>query len=519
MAMMTAPESGVTVRMYRQGHGDCFLLAFAPKDGGERPVFMMIDCGNKPGSEIELDGEKVTADDVVADIRDACGGRLDIVVVTHEHQDHVNLLGKFRDFEIGEAWFAWTEDPADDLANELRRRHNDQLRGLLGARHAMAERLGAGADAKLFEQLDELLSLELDGEETEATAAIIDRALADMADASTPLGFGAGDEVFGISNKNAMKVIRDRAENGLHFFSPHESPREVPGSAGALAFPLGPPRREDLLEDEDPVGDEQFGHLVGSGLSFFSATRGSEAKSDPKMPFAPSTARRLDALPTPSAKKVDAADSFFLERYGQPDDDAPDAWRRIDTEWLFAAEEFALKLNEGVNNTSLVLAFELPTTKKVLLFVGDAQRGNWISWDDDKFEFDGRTATCKELLSRTVLYKVGHHGSHNATLTGDANTDEPGLAWMAEGAFAEEFIAMIPANREWAMGKSRPWNHPLPAIKHALFQKARGRIFQTDEGLPTRPSFVTDAEWTRFETDCAVKGSETFLEVTISDEA
>ena len=26
--------------------------------------------------------------------------------------------------------------------------------------------------------------------------------------------------------------------------------------------------------------------------------------------------------------------------------------------------------------------------------------------------------TTKDLLARTVLYKVGHHGSHNATLNG-----------------------------------------------------------------------------------------------------
>ena len=30
---MTAPDSGVTVRMYRQGLGDCFLLAFATRRG------------------------------------------------------------------------------------------------------------------------------------------------------------------------------------------------------------------------------------------------------------------------------------------------------------------------------------------------------------------------------------------------------------------------------------------------------------------------------------------------------
>ena len=33
MPKLELPDSGVIVRMYRQGHGDCFLLAM-PCDGG-----------------------------------------------------------------------------------------------------------------------------------------------------------------------------------------------------------------------------------------------------------------------------------------------------------------------------------------------------------------------------------------------------------------------------------------------------------------------------------------------------
>ena len=43
MAPMKTPDSGVTVRMYRPGFGDCFLLAFRKRDGD--PFYMMIDCG------------------------------------------------------------------------------------------------------------------------------------------------------------------------------------------------------------------------------------------------------------------------------------------------------------------------------------------------------------------------------------------------------------------------------------------------------------------------------------------
>lgn len=69
------------------------------------------------------------------------------------------------------------------------------------------------------------------------------------------------------------------------------------------------------------------------------------------------------------------------------------------------------------NNSSLVLAFELVQSKKVLLFVGDAQIGNWKSWF--RVEFEASAVKARDLLSRTVLYKAGHHSSHNATLLED----------------------------------------------------------------------------------------------------
>jgi beta-lactamase superfamily II metal-dependent hydrolase len=49
---------------------------------------------------------------------------IDLAILTHEHQDHLNGIWKkndpyFEDFEIEEAWVAWTEDPDNDLANTI----------------------------------------------------------------------------------------------------------------------------------------------------------------------------------------------------------------------------------------------------------------------------------------------------------------------------------------------------------------------------------------------------------------
>ncbi len=59
-------------------------------------------------------------------------------------------------------------------------------------------------------------------------------------------------------------------------------------------------------------------------------------------------------------------------------------------------------------------------------------------------------------MNRAVLYKVGHHGSHNATLSGTAADEHPNLSWLGQGDAAREFTAMITAVNEWAMTQNHP---------------------------------------------------------------
>lgn len=65
----------------------------------------------------------------------------------------------------------------------------------------------------------------------------------------------------------------------------------------------------------------------------------------------------------------------------------------------------AAALDNAVNNTSLIIMIECGDA--MLLFPGDAQ---WGSWNAILEHPKG-----KALLARTNFYKVGHHGSHNAT--------------------------------------------------------------------------------------------------------
>ena len=504
MARLEAPTDGVAVRMFRQGHGDCFLLAF-PRPQGRKPCYVLIDCGMKPGSQAFLPHNKALKDFVAEDLKEACGGRIDLAILTHEHQDHLNGIwlkndAPFKDFQIDECWVAWTEDPDNDLANTLRERHKDQLLGLLEARKQLA--LAAGENATV-RRLDQMLALELGGDGENMS---MDAMLAAAADPEKS------------QNKQGLKLVKDKAmaKRGCFFLYPGVEPIAVEGTKGVRAFVLGPPEDDELIADEDPHGDEGFARE--HSFSFGEAIRQNGGQKTP--PF-----RRHYCVPTADA--LGDGSAFFSKRYGNGTgaDDTTDgapvgdnpSWRRIDADWLYSGEMLALKLNKGINNTSLVIAFELPQTKKVLFFAADAQRGNWFSWKDVTFQDGAATVKAKDLLARTVVYKVGHHGSHNATLDGTLADDYANLSWMAQGAHADEFVALITAVNEWAMTKNDPpWVHPLPSIKTALVKKAQGRVLQIDEDAPAKPANMSAAKWKQF-TDRLVV-SELFFDVTVRDQ-
>lgn len=440
--LLPSPNS-VAIRMYRIGHGDCFLLAFATDDA-KKPTYVLIDCGYKPDSEEVI---HTNADEVVEDLREATGGRIHVAVLTHEHQDHVNGItpARFANIEVDELWLAWTEDPDDDLANELRQKWHDQLLQLLSAR----QRLAAGGQDERVRALDQFLALELGAE---------------------GLTLELGVDALGVTKKQSMKIFKDKAGPNIRFLRPHEGVLTVPRTQDVKVFPFGPPRSEKLLRSMDPKDGEAFPR---DHFGFFLGQLG-EPGDGPARVFSGTTSIHWDTAL--------AEDGFVKSHYAK----AEDEWRRIDREWTQTAEMLALDHSKYTNNTSLVLAFEMGAGGKVLLFAADAQRGNWISWaGPGKSWQDGqRTVTPKDLMARTVVYKVGHHGSHNATLFGELDDEHPNLSWMATEAGARrEFVSMITAVREWAMKQDPPWDHPLQSIREALHEKGEGRVFQTDTDL------------------------------------
>lgn len=491
------PVGGAIVRMYRIGHGDCFLLAF---NGVSKPIYVLIDCGYKPGSP---DYINTKPDDVVADIRAVTGAHIDVAVITHEHQDHVNAITKkrFEGFTIGEVWFAWTESADDKLARRLRKKYSDRLRALVAASNRLA-----AADPDLAARINELIALEIGGEEKTSLTSI------------AALAVGGT-----WTNKDSMKLLRDLSAVEARSIYPHKEIIQLPGSNTVRVFALGPPYDEDQLKDLDPHDGEGFPqHRIAgksSIASFAAAVTGPTGYAD--SPFSARHCIRLDEINFDSILA-----KWYAKYYGSGEaetsdqaadqDEVPSAakFRRIDHDWLQSAENIALAMGNDTNNASLVLAFEVGKGGKVLLFAADAQRGNWASWAAKSFDDGNNKVHVRDLLGRTVFYKAGHHGSHNATLSGIASSEHPNLSWLGRGKYAGEFTAMITAVRKWAIGAAG-WDHPLKSIKEALLDKCAGRVFQTDTDFERmkKPEHAGERPWKSFQSHAS--GSNLYFDYRI----
>ena len=169
-----------------------------------------------------------------------------------------------------------------------------------------------------------------------------------------------------------------------------------------------------------------------------------------------------------------------------------DAWRQIEDDWLDSAGQLALNLDSDTNNTSLVLAFELKASGRILLFPGDAQIGNWLSWAKLSWRVgdgvDRRTVKAEHLLARTVFYKVAHHGSHNATLR------QQGLELMTHDELVANAAGEPRDGKRRGSGKCRS-----TLLFRRLEEGTKGRILDRDTFLPKKnPGPLTAEQWRRF---------------------
>jgi hypothetical protein len=160
------------------------------------------------------------------------------------------------------------------------------------------------------------------------------------------------------------------------------------------------------------------------------------------------------------------------------------------------AADLALQLDSMTNNTSLAVAVERIADGKVLLFPADAQQGNWLSWHDADLKWTvrgpggagpARQITAADLLRRTVFYKVGHHGSHNATV------NDQGLELMGREG---DLTAFIPLDRAVALSRNPKgsWKMPARNLYRRLLEKCRGRVVRSDLGWAADAASAEDRE-------------------------
>ena len=458
-------STSVSVRMYRQGFGDCFLLTL--KDDGADPHYVLIDCGVVEHSRVK---------DVVQEIATTTGGHLDVVAVTHDHADHVSGFQQAKDdfapITLGELWFAWTEDDSDPVTSAIKKAR--------GAKLAALSALASGAQAA---------GLTL----SPAVGTALEFAGYAVGEGAPAVGRPGLGEIKPASS--GMQDIRDHAKDAgakILYRLPGEGPFYLDGVQGARFYVLGPPHDEKTIDATKIIksGEDiyELTASLGADASFLSAAvarltppgQGDPWDDAAEMGYPFDVVHRLpyelgqdDKITPPSD---DTAAAFFREHYSCGEDNQ---WRRIDSDWLGTAGQLAMRIDDDTNNTSLVLAVELVESGKVLLFPGDAQIESWQTWSACTFSFEehGKKVerTGAELLGSVVFYKVGHHGSHNGTAKVD------GLELM----ISHDLVAMIPTDPTYSKvvnQKTTGWYMPEEHVLAALESKTRGYVVQANPG-------------------------------------
>lgn len=471
--------NAVTIRMYCQGLGDCFLLSF-PKKTGKEPYRILIDCGVLQKTPNEAERLRHVADDLLK----VSGGKIDLLVITHEHWDHIAGFSHANDIfakiQFERVWLSWAENPNDPDAQFVKKELGKKKRQVQAALKAAGTLgLSPGGDSPVEKELQttEQIMNFLGPDDTAPTA---------LAAAKKSAGGGPKKLTLG----EAMDWLRAKVQPG-DWRVPGDV-RSLPDVDGVKVYVLGPPKATASIRKMDPSGNQGYRHRAASFMGAVESFARDPEGADTQGPFD-------DRY---SINESDArVDPFFREYYGFTDDylgDDDTAWRRIESTWLGGVGQLALQLDTGINNTSLALAFELPGGR-TMIFPGDAQIGNWLSWDDVTFKDEkGQTlfVKSKELLNRAVFYKVGHHGSHNAT------RKEGGLEEMTSG----DLIAMIPTDEAFALTQSPPhgWKMPFHDLYVALKKYTNSRIARADYDKSEVPQVLDDPKeaspaWKRFE--------------------
>lgn len=362
----------VRVRMYQVGFGDCFLVSVeydGPLSDGRAERHLLIDFGTSHSPREGMARGRMA--DVAALIEAHTGGQLDVLVVSHRHRDHL------RGFEVAAGGAimkrlapklvlrSWTEDPelsatADGPAAE----------------RAPAAAGADGADGPAGDGAAGPISAA-----SVRYAALIAQAQEHVARLSGLVGLdedirtAAEDQ---LKNADAVALLDElsRDGRGRYLYAGMDAgiADVIPGLAATV---LGPP----TVDQDQRVAKQRENHPEYwlTALDASLRVAGSAADADTPAP--------VSLPPGPVRWLVD----------------------RLADQRSHSAARLVRDLDDALNNTSVILLLEVGDL--TLLFPGDAQIENW----QHTLERLPRDAKLRDRLARVDLYKVGHHGSRNAT--------------------------------------------------------------------------------------------------------
>jgi hypothetical protein len=310
-----------------------------------------------------------------------------------------------------------------------------------------------------------------------------------------------------IETQNALDHVKNKlakGKSGIQYFLPGKIIDGVDGLPGIRIYVLGPPKNEKLNKDKPSAGKKKevyFGETNTSMMGFVKGVlkmAGLEQGFDDGSPFT-----NVAVL-----KKEDAEKHGYYQQTYFAD---KENWRTIEDDWLDIAGSLALQMDNDTNNTSLVLAIELINDEKVLLFPGDAQVGNWLSWHDQTWKITKNNKTenvsAETILNRTVFYKAGHHASHNATLK------TLGLELMNH----PDLVTFVPEKEDQYNGI------PFGPLLRRLDERCKGRVlisadknFKAETRLKNKPDGLSLKEWKDFTNNIVC--TPLFIEYTVNAE-
>lgn len=480
-AKTPTPER-IRVRMYQVGFGDAFLLSFeygqTLADGRDRR-HVLIDFGSTslPRSPRKLDTVAGHIRDHTAsdkEILDDTRGEVDVVVVTHRHKDH---LSAFASPTIAKKLCkpgypklvvrSWTENPR-------------------AARSATSVAPLSAGDGLAIAGQSMALVASLDA--ADDFAASLARKLRDV----DPRGRSLAAEVKQmaedqISNKHAVDQLERWARAGkgtyLHYGLPSGIEEFVPGLSVKV---LGPPtvdQHPDVLTQRqtDPKDFWMVYQRVLSQLRTEDLLVGVKLKTEEKV--SNSRVQPKDTEDEPGEGGEDLADTAAPVPSHPVGPVGPVRWltNRMGRQQLNSLLRIVRTMDGVLNNTSVILLFEVPRRKGEiirLLFPGDAQIENW----EYALKFAPEAEDNCAALRQVDLYKVGHHGSRNATPRTLFNL------WTEPETKDRSLIAMM-STKASVHGKSTSTRVPRRTLVAALDTRTRGHLY-TSQGLSGGRPFV-----------------------------